>query len=364
MAKFLRLLGKEKELVKDKYKSHEDAEANRIFEYNNAVVIQSWYRGLRVRHYLRHLQNCSIVIQRNWRGFMGRRFYRILVRNLVMVMRMNFYNCMATRIQKIWRGFYVREHVHNFYARKRYLEALAIKNQIVRNELDEYQEQLETDRKKRKHDELEKKLHYQARKHHYLLSTHQKPGIYNSPFWPYPHEMEFRLRAAQPLDHKQKTKQAQYKTSVSLDMIDPTDTTLKPHPPTKTLPPIRKEKIQGPFKDPVIVYRQRYRPLNPSLRVSTDFTSLHEGRELMKEEEWRDRVIDVPFLPFSTKEKPYEPLLHTSSKFGHLPYGVEYFRETNYNRNVSTKRMQTVVSPIPVFDKFEQTYSKGAVVLQ
>lgn len=296
---------------------------------------------------------------------MGRRFFRIKVRNLVMVMRMNFYNCMAVRIQKIWRGFYVRKHVHNFYARKRYLEALAIKNQIVRGELDEYQEQMQADMKKRKHDENERRLQFQARKRHYLLSTYQKPGIYNSPFWAYPHEMEFRLRAALPLDRDERIKlMRQRQEKAAPDIVDPETNMFKPHPPSKPLPPIRMEKIQGPFKHPHDVYKQRYKPLNPSLRVATDFNSLEEARRSMKEEEWRNRVIDRPFLPFTRKDKPYEPLLHTTSKFGHLAYGSKYFRETTSKLDVSNERLQTVVSPIPVFDKFGDTYSKGAVVLQ
>ena len=36
------------------------------------------------------------------------------------------------QIQKMWRGYYVRKYVFNYYSRKRYLEALQIKNEIVR----------------------------------------------------------------------------------------------------------------------------------------------------------------------------------------------------------------------------------------
>lgn len=365
MAKFLRLLGQEREIVQEKYFRHREAESSRVLEYKCAVRIQSWFKGLRVRHYLRHLQKCAIIVQRHWRGFMGRRFYRISIRNSVMIMRMNFYSCMATRIQKVWRGFYVREHVHNFYARKRYMEALAIKNQIVRNEIDEYQEQLDSARKKREHEDLEKKLHYQARKHHYLLSTHQKPGVYNSPYWPYPDEMEYRLRAAKPLDHtSRKLNNSKFNTIMSMDMVDSKITTITPRPTVKPLPPIQRQKPQGPFRDPAIVYAQRYKKLNPSLRVSTDFDSLDKARQEMKAEEWKKQVIDAPFLPFTQTESQYESLLHSTSNYGHPPYGTIYFRETNPEKNTSSKRLQTVVSPIPIFEKFKQTYSKGAVVLQ
>lgn len=32
----------------------------------------------------------------------------------------------------MWRGYYIRKYVFNYYSRKRYLEALQIKNEIVR----------------------------------------------------------------------------------------------------------------------------------------------------------------------------------------------------------------------------------------
>lgn len=36
------------------------------------------------------------------------------------------------QIQKMWRGYYIRKYVFNYYSRKRYLEALQVKNEIIR----------------------------------------------------------------------------------------------------------------------------------------------------------------------------------------------------------------------------------------
>ena len=73
-------------------------------------------------------------------------------------MRMNVYNAMAVRIQKHWRGFFTRKHVHNFYARKHYLKALVEKNEVLRAELNEFQEQQEIERKLKHEKALEKHL--------------------------------------------------------------------------------------------------------------------------------------------------------------------------------------------------------------
>lgn len=49
-----------------------------------------------------------------------------------------------------------------------------------------------------------------ARKTHYLISTHQLPGVYNSPFYPpNPSAKEIELRNARPLSRRSRLKQSQ-----------------------------------------------------------------------------------------------------------------------------------------------------------
>ena len=281
---------------------------------------------------------------------------------MVMIMRMNFYNSMVVRIQKRWRGFYVRKYVHNYYARKRYLEALAIKNQIVRSELDELKEQIDMDAKRQEQERIEKKLEYMARKNHYLLSTHQIRGIYNSPIKPAPDEMEFRLRAARPLGRESRKPG---RTPDTCGIVDDTPLPGKPHPPNEPLPPIVEKRIQGPFKSASVVFRQRYKSLNPSLRVATDFESLEKARvQLLREE--RGKIIhDLPFLPSPRRRVPYTSLLHTQSDYHELGFSDQFcVRKEQPGKNVTSQRMRTLVSPIPIFEKLGQTYSKGSVVLQ
>ena len=40
------------------------------------------------------------------------------------------------------------------------------------------------------------------------------------------------------------------------------------------------------------VMRQKYKPLQPTLRVATDFDSVEVARAELKAEEWRQRVIN------------------------------------------------------------------------
>lgn len=60
---------------------------------------------------------------------------------------------------------------------------------------------------------------------------------------------------------------------------------------TLQLPPIKK-KVQGPFRSPGEVLRQRYKPLQPTLRVATAYHSVEAARHELRQEEWRGRVVE------------------------------------------------------------------------
>merc|ERR1712149_105611 len=112
---------------------------------------------------------------------------------------------------------------------------------------------------------------------------------------------------------------------------------------TGDLPPLRNppKKMQGPFRAPGVVRAQRYRSLSPTLRVSTAYDSHIQQR---KNESMRANGIP---------RKSYEPLLHTQSPYGQIPYGSKYFREESSKR--VTSPFKSVVPPIPIFDKFGKT---------
>uniref|UniRef100_A0A3Q2P7Q3 Spermatogenesis associated 17 n=1 Tax=Fundulus heteroclitus TaxID=8078 RepID=A0A3Q2P7Q3_FUNHE len=190
----LLILKQAEEFRKEYFHRNRQAEENRQKETQAAIRIQSWFRACKVRAYLSHLQKKAIIIQKTWRGFAARARVRQMVKAAYFTVKMNFYNEMAVRIQQRWKGFYVRKYVHNFYARKTYLEQILIKNELVRKELDEIWEA-----QKRENEHLEavkqqkNKIH-QAHQLHYLISTNQLPGVFNSPYRQTPHEMELLLR--------------------------------------------------------------------------------------------------------------------------------------------------------------------------
>ena len=60
-----------------------------------------------------------------------------------------------------------------------------------------------------------------ARKTHYLISTHQLPGVYNSPFYPpNPSAKEIELRNARPLSSRSRLKQTSQLPSDAAEILN------------------------------------------------------------------------------------------------------------------------------------------------
>merc|ERR1712226_1805529 len=100
MAAFLRLQEENRLFNADVFENHKDAESYRELEFRAVIAIQSWYRGLRTRHYLRHINKCAVMVQRTWRGYLGREFCRQKLDAAVKKMMLDFYNDKATKTKK------------------------------------------------------------------------------------------------------------------------------------------------------------------------------------------------------------------------------------------------------------------------
>ncbi|KAJ1157600.1 hypothetical protein NDU88_010305 [Pleurodeles waltl] len=338
MASFVRLQSRSGEMREEYYQRNRVAEEHRIKEHNAAVKIQSWFRGCQVRAYIRYLHKLMTIIQKWWRGFLARRVFRQVVQTALSVMKMNFYNAMAVRIQRRWRGFYVRKHIHNFYALKKYLEGVDMKNQIVRKELEEFAAMKEMERHKKYLEEEERKKNDQARRMHHLLSTVQRPGVFNSPYRQFPDPMEIRIQTARPMSPKGSKKRDDYQRAVTFSGYASVIPALKP------LPPICSKKPQGPFRDTAEVLHQRYKPLEPTLRVATSINCLEEAREELRREEWQKRIQDKDFIKvcLSHKNKQYEPSIHSATDYRPNPFGTLHFREERQEKWQSYKVLHNI----------------------
>ncbi|XP_066109609.1 spermatogenesis-associated protein 17 [Saccopteryx bilineata] len=331
-------------------------------EYDAAVKIQSWFRGCQVRAYIRYLFRTATIIQKWWRSYLGRQHYRLVVKLAYYTMKMNIYNAMAVRIQRRWRGYWIRKYCSNYFYLKSYLRTVSETNDAVREALDEYAEMKEREDKKAELEREEKKRDYQARKMHYLLSTKQIPGIYNSPFRKDPDPWELQLRKAKPLTHPRPPVTLKHPVSLCSWLAC---TRARSVSRAHVLPPIDRKQCQGPFRNIAEVLEQRYKPLEPTLRVAEPIHELKDAREEFRKQEKAKNIHDNMFLPFSSfhKNKKYTPSLHLSTKYGSNSYGCKHFRDENPEKWICGKDFQTVLPSFDLFSKYGKLYSKAGQIL-
>ncbi|XP_042782227.1 spermatogenesis-associated protein 17 isoform X2 [Panthera leo] len=366
MATLARLQARSTFLAHQYYFRNSAVDVFRKKEYDAAVKIQSWFRGCRIRAYLRYLHRVATVIQKCWRGYLGRQHYQLIV-----------------KIQKRWRGYRIRKYCFNYFYLKEYLKAVSETNDAIREALEEFAEMKEREEKKADLEREEKKRDYQARKMHYLLSTKQAlwysrksmgidislqtlllriPGIYNSPFRKDPDPWELRLQKAKPLiSQRPKVKQ---KRDINISNWLAC-TSARSLPQSEILPPIDRKQCQGPFRDITEVLEQRYKPLEPTLWMAEPINELKMAREELRKQEWMRNINDNRFLPFSSyhKNKKYIPLMHSSSKYGPNSYGSQHFRDENPKKWICDKDFQTVLPSFYLFSKYGKLYSKAGQII-
>ncbi|XP_070257155.1 spermatogenesis-associated protein 17 isoform X1 [Myotis yumanensis] len=362
MASLARLQARSALLGHQYYFRNSVVDAFRKKEYEAAVKIQSWFRGCQVRTYIRYLHRVATVIQKWWRSYLGRKCYQHKIKLAYHDMKMNIYNAMAVRIQKRWRGYKVRKYGFNYYYFKEYLRAISETNDAVREALDEFADMREREEKKADLEREEKKRDYAARKMHYLLSTKQIPGVYNSPFRKDPDPRELRLQKAKPLT-PQRPKAKQKRPHSLSSWLACTST--RSFPRSHTLPPIDRKQCQGPFRDVSDVLKQRYKPLEPTLRVAEPIDTLKEARSEFRRLELSRNVQENMFLPFSSyhKNEKYVPSMHLSTKYGPGAYGYHRFRDESPNKWIGGKDFQTILPSFDLFSKYGKSYSKAGQIL-
>ncbi|XP_049574227.1 spermatogenesis-associated protein 17 isoform X1 [Syngnathus scovelli] len=265
-------------------------EATRQREYMGAVRLQSWFRGFRVRFYIRHLHEKAVIIQKIWRGFRARARYRQMVMEAYFIMKTNFYNEMAIRIQRRWRGFFVRKYIHSFYSRKSYLEKIARTNGLVRREMDELEELQKRERLCLLRVKEQRAKLYQAYRWHHLLSTEQRRGVFNSPFRTAPHEMELLLRQVKyqaptkvvPQDYAHLTPAAPTLPSFYGSIESPRKTLRACCSPKPVLPRIGSTKQKVRIRDPEQMWEQSGLVAESSVGLHTSCAHLEETQNRLR----------------------------------------------------------------------------------
>ncbi|CAF4840273.1 unnamed protein product [Rotaria sp. Silwood1] len=168
MAAFLELRNNADQILVELEHLAKEAEYVREHENRASVIIQSAWRGYLVRSHIKYLNRCATLIQTWWRIYKAKVLFRQKLKEHVLQLRLKYYDDNAVKIQKIWRGFYVRKYVLDFYSRKRYLTGLEQKNEQIRTQLREYREYLDQKQLEQQRQANIAKLEEEAKKTHYL----------------------------------------------------------------------------------------------------------------------------------------------------------------------------------------------------
>ncbi|KAM0731710.1 Spermatogenesis-associated protein 17 [Formica fusca] len=128
MASLLRFVVNPIELQNVIKVKHDLAESSRRLHFIAARKIQAWIRGIITRNHLRRLHENATILQRHWRGYRTRMFTNQYLIQHVQQMWQDYYTSMATRIQAVWRGYWIRKTQINFLQLRRWLRDVYTKN--------------------------------------------------------------------------------------------------------------------------------------------------------------------------------------------------------------------------------------------
>ena len=100
----------------------QDAEKWKDKEVGSITHLQAVYRGWKTRCKLRRWDAGCRVIQRVFRGHLGRSKSLNLSSIKTKRQRIALFEYCASKIQKIFKGYFSRKYTHNFQARRAYVQ--------------------------------------------------------------------------------------------------------------------------------------------------------------------------------------------------------------------------------------------------
>ena len=167
-------------IISEFYDLVNETEKYRFKELRAAVKIEALWRMYKQRKYYLHQQWAVSVIKRVFRGYRTRKNFWKLTSNALAYQRKEFFSSCATSIQRIYRGFYSRKYLHDFYARKKYLKYIEGKNQRRIEKMGKYKQQLVADEQKRQEEYARMEFYKLSTNLHHLTSTKAVPGVYKT----------------------------------------------------------------------------------------------------------------------------------------------------------------------------------------
>jgi myosin heavy subunit len=168
--------------ITDKYfQVIEQAQANRGREYRAAVLIRETWRSYRERKQREDENEKAILIQKMYRKHQARILVQCMRVEKARADRIAYFNLMATKIQKVWRGFDSRRHVFDYHKQQAYLQEVSRRNAQMRRELDDHYATTTEAQRRTQYEREKKQAEEKALHRHYQVSTAAIPSIFQPP---------------------------------------------------------------------------------------------------------------------------------------------------------------------------------------
>jgi hypothetical protein len=157
-------------------------DANQVGECAAVTSIQNNYRGMMCRDLYKRKRAGAVMMQRLFRGYTGRNCAAEALSEGVKRQEIAFFHYHVAVLQRSLRGFYSRKYVHDFYARKAYIQSVVEKSNMLRTQLAAQREASKREEQQRKLREAQKSFKEATQTLHHLVSTKSRLGVYRSPF--------------------------------------------------------------------------------------------------------------------------------------------------------------------------------------
>ncbi|EDQ89097.1 uncharacterized protein MONBRDRAFT_37188 [Monosiga brevicollis MX1] len=251
---------------------HKAAGKTRIASRLRRARGRHWFRGVIARRRIDRFRQAAASIQAAYRGYCERMQVRAKVQGSLERRRRQYYNEKAIIIQAMWRGYYTRRHVCDFKAYQAYMEALRQQNELMREQLQNFEAEQAAKREARERQleeregvlvkeagrqrELEVRVVARTLRQDDLRAT-QRSNLRQGKNQPHPdQELVNTLRSSMRLDRETTGSQRGWLSG--------------------TVNNRNVYRPQGPFKHPLEVQYLKQRPHNLSLRAATEFDSFEE----------------------------------------------------------------------------------------
>lgn len=143
-----------------------------------ATKIQAVYRMHRQRKQYKNTLHAVVSIQRQFHTHLANKFIYRSMKEEMNCLESACFHYYATRIQAIFRGFYSRKYVDDYYARREYIREVAVRSDEVKADADQKRE-ADDKRDSEAQQEHVASLYREATEAvHFMLSTVGANGVY------------------------------------------------------------------------------------------------------------------------------------------------------------------------------------------